>query len=346
MGAPGIRAPTAAGRGPTNIACVPPHTTHTSSTALPTRTPRTRPVSPRPSHESHAHAEAIVLVLEVDSQAPQPAEQQRAHFDAVRDREQDGYGEAAGGEEGRDELRPVQARRLLREHIAGAGAHAQHDVRQRREEHGRQDDQRQPGATRGGTLGHVRAHAAMLALTGACGRVSSAAVAGLSAADDSHAGGGGGGVRAAHQLSPNAKHERIWRNRAMEKVADMSRSFQMVSMVRCPPPARCGCALRLRNFTGPVTALGLPVGDCSSINLTRAPGPAVASPRNLTQNRARPRQRLAGSSPDERHGRSHAYYSDPPEAPRVSADPHVPCRHTGRGARRSPTKPAGSHPHG
>lgn len=41
----------------------------------------------------------------------------------------------------------------------------------------------------------------------------------------------GGGVRAAHQLLPNAKHERICRNMAMEKVAEMSRSFQMVSMV-------------------------------------------------------------------------------------------------------------------
>ena len=40
-----------------------------------------------------------------------------------------------------------------------------------------------------------------------------------------------GGVRAAHQLFPNAKHERTCRNKATEKVADMSRSFQMVSMV-------------------------------------------------------------------------------------------------------------------
>ena len=39
------------------------------------------------------------------------------------------------------------------------------------------------------------------------------------------------GVRAAHQLLPNAKHERTCRNKATEKVADMSRSFQMVSMV-------------------------------------------------------------------------------------------------------------------
>ena len=55
----------------------------------------------------------------------------------------------------------------------------------------------------------------------------------------------GGGVRAAHQLFPNAKHERTCRNKATEKVADMSRSFQMVSMV--PHRARGARVLGLCN---------------------------------------------------------------------------------------------------
>lgn len=85
-------------------------------------------------------------------------------------------------------------------------------------------------------LGHlgrrVRAHAAVLGLTGTCGR---AILVPLSPDYP----------WCAHQLLPNAKHERICRNMEHATAALVSRSFQMVSMCATAALALL-CAFRER----------------------------------------------------------------------------------------------------
>jgi len=111
--------------------------------------------------------------------------QRRLPSGGARHCEQDGNGEAAGEEKGREELCPMHARRSLRKCVAG-GASVDEQHRYGREEQGHQDSQQQPGisATRAG--GTVRSRGGGVYVGVACARVVGVVVAEQNAREHLH----------------------------------------------------------------------------------------------------------------------------------------------------------------
>ena len=130
--------------------------------------------------------------------------QRRLPSGGARHCEQDGNGEAAGEEKGREELCPMHARQSLRKCVAG-GASVDEQHRYGREEQGHQDGQQQPGisATRAG--GTVGSRGGGVYVGVACARVVGVVVAEQNAREYLHEDGDGEDARYAQNF-PDRLH--------------------------------------------------------------------------------------------------------------------------------------------